>query len=61
VSKKFYESNTTGNYKTKLAQDMNLEGNWEMGLAEVHYPKTWKVVKTGGWLTIMIMRKDTTG
>ena len=61
VAKTFYADNTISSYRTKLSMDMNLEGTWEVGLTELHYPRTWKVLKTAGWITILIYRLDNKG
>ena len=28
-------------YVTKLPKEINLEGDWEVGLAEISYPHSW--------------------
>ena len=33
-----YPQNTTAQYTTKLIQTIELEGEWEVGLAEIHVP-----------------------
>ena len=37
----YYPENTLANYKTKLPQLFDLEGEWEVGLAEMQFPITW--------------------
>ena len=40
-SMEFYLNNTLTNYTTKLAGDVSLRGEWEVGLAEIIFPKNW--------------------
>lgn len=42
-----YPENTVSNYITKLPQEVNLNGEWEVGLAEMQYPRTWINVREG--------------
>lgn len=35
------KNNTASNYKTKLAMDLILDGNWEIGLSEISYTYSW--------------------
>ena len=37
----YYPDNTLTTYTTKLAQPLELEGSWEVGLAEIQYPRSW--------------------
>ena len=37
----YSDKNTIGNYTTKLALRISLEGNWEVGLKEISYTKSW--------------------
>ena len=37
----YYPNNTLTNYKTKLASDVALQGEWEVGLSEIIFPKNW--------------------
>ena len=46
-SASYYEDNTVTNYKTKLCKPINLQGEWEVGLAEIQYPHTWYNMKAG--------------
>src|SRR5437870_5809259 len=39
-SMEFYSNNTLTNYTTKLAVDVSLRGEWEVGLSEIISPKT---------------------
>jgi hypothetical protein len=38
----YYPGNKAGNYKVQLAHPINLRGRWEVALAEIQYPRTWK-------------------
>jgi hypothetical protein len=38
---KLFPENLVGNYTTKLQNRIELEGEWEVGLAEIMYPVTW--------------------
>ena len=40
-SEKYYPNNTLTQYTTKLREDITLKGDWEVGLTEILYPKTW--------------------
>ena len=40
----FPDNKTTG-YRVQLPQDVNLEGEWEVGLYSVTYPNTWYTVQ----------------
>ena len=37
-------------YTTKLPKEVNLEGDWEVGLAEISYPQNW--------YTVLILQND---
>ena len=39
-SLQFYPQNTVTEFTTQLAQSPNLQGQWEVGLAELQYPHT---------------------
>ena len=47
-----FSNNTLSDYTTKLPQEINLEGSWEVGIAEISYPHTWYNVSEEGeyWL-----------
>jgi len=36
-----FPENTLSDYTTKLPMDMCLEGRWEVGVAEILYPRSW--------------------
>ena len=57
----FYPNNKAANYKNKLGSDLDLEGCWEVGLAEIQYQRSWNVLKDDGCLSIVIFRQDTNG
>lgn len=40
-SMKIYEDNTTACFTTKLPQEINLRGSWEVGISEIHFPKSF--------------------
>ncbi len=43
----YYPDNTLTTYTTKLSQPLELEGEWEVGLAEIQYPRSWYNVLKG--------------
>lgn len=51
---RFMESNTASKYVVKLALPANLSGDWECGLKEIHYPRSWYNVS--GELAVMELR-----
>lgn len=40
-SMKVYPENTTSCYVTKLPQEINLHGLWEVGISEIHFPRSF--------------------
>lgn len=42
ASMSVYPDNQISNYRTKLAKPIDLKGDWEVGLVEFQYPRTWK-------------------
>ena len=40
-SMRYYSENIVTKYKTHLAQPISLEGDWEVGLFEFEYHRTW--------------------
>ena len=36
-----FNSNKLSDFKVKLPSHMNLDGNWEVGLASITFPRTW--------------------
>ena len=41
----YYPDNTLAHYRTRLPKDVNLDGEWEVGLQEISYPNTWFTIK----------------
>ena len=37
----------TSNFVTKLSRTLQLDGEWEVGLAEIVYPHTWYNIREG--------------
>ena len=37
----YFPDNKTLNFVTKLSRTLQLDGEWEVGLAETDYPYTW--------------------
>ena len=40
-----FPNNTLTEYRVGLPQTVSLTGDWEVGLAEIHYPHSWKSVQ----------------
>ena len=40
-SMKYFPSNTLTEYTTHLAKEIDLQDEWEVGLAEIQYPHAW--------------------
>ena len=40
-SVEYFPDNKTLNFVTKLSRTLQLDGEWEVGLAEIDYPHTW--------------------
>ena len=38
---KYFPNNTFTEYTTHLAKEIGLQGEWEVGLAEIQYPHAW--------------------
>ena len=50
-SMNYFPNNTLTHYTTKLPKIMDLDGTWQIGLAEIHYPHSWYNVKNKeAWL-----------
>lgn len=48
-----YPKNTLSNYITKLSQSINLSSQWEVGLSEIQYSRTWyNVRKDEYWIYV---------
>ena len=53
---RFMDSNSASRYTVKLAMSANLSGEWECGLKEMHYPRTWRnVTETVGSMGVIIL------
>ena len=54
-----FPNNTLSEYTTKLPQEINLEGSWEVGIAEIGYPHTWYNISREGeyWLRYEYKRR----
>ena len=43
----YFPDNKTSNFVTKLSGTLQLDGEWEVGLAEMDYPHTWYNIREG--------------
>ena len=43
----YFPDNKTSNFVTKLSRTQQLNGEWEVGLAEIDYPHTWYNIREG--------------
>ena len=43
----YFLDNKTSNFVTKLSRTLKLDGEWEVGLAEIDYPHTWYNIREG--------------
>lgn len=41
---KVFPQNTSASFTTQLARPLELTGDWEVGLAEIHYPHSWNTI-----------------
>ena len=46
-SMQYFPDNKTSNLVTKLSRTLQLDGEWEVGLAEIDYPHTWYNIREG--------------
>ena len=46
-SMEYFPDNKTSNFVTKLSRTLQLDGEWEVGLAEIDYPHIWYNVREG--------------
>ena len=46
-SMEYFPANTLTNFKTKLAQPIELTGEWEVALSELQYPRSWYNLRKG--------------
>lgn len=52
ASGKVFSENTSSAFTVQLARPLDLHGEWEVGLAEIQYPHTWRTIPKGGILKI---------
>ena len=43
----YFTDNKTSNFVTKHPRTLQLDGEWEVGLAEIDYPHTWYNMREG--------------
>jgi hypothetical protein len=48
----FYPENTLTNYTTRLHSEISLQGEWEVGLSEIIFPKNWMNVGEDQHITV---------
>ena len=46
-SVQYFPDNKASNFVTKLSRTLQLDGEWEVGLAEIDYPHTWYNIREG--------------
>ena len=46
-SMQYFPDNKTSDFVTKLSRTLQLDGEWEVGLAEIDYPHTWYNIREG--------------
>jgi hypothetical protein len=52
-------SNTLTHYTTKFPKITDLDGTWEIGLAEIQYPHSWYSVKNNeAWLKVHFYKES---
>jgi hypothetical protein len=63
-----FPDNKTTEYRVKLPQPVELDGNWEVGLYSIFYPNTWYTLRNlivdthfyfidnGGWPSVATMK-----
>ena len=47
-SQQFFPDNTLTDFTTKLASTLELSGEWEVGLAEMMFPRSWYTIPKNG-------------
>ena len=52
ASAAMYPRNTASEYRTQLPDPVELEGDWEVGLAEIQYPKSWNSIPRNEFIKI---------
>ena len=43
----YFPDNKTSNFVAELSRTLQLDGEWEVGLAEIDYPHTWYNIREG--------------
>ena len=43
----YFPNNTVANFRVKLAETIDLHGQWEVAFVGFHYPHTWPTIKKG--------------
>ena len=51
-SEKFYPNNTLAQFTTKLQTNISLHDEWEVGLAEITFPKNWYTISKNQGIVI---------
>ena len=51
-SESYFPDNTISNFHTKLHQKVSLQGDWEVALSEIIFPRTWFNIGTEQFITI---------
>ena len=46
-SQQFCPENTLTHFATQLSHPVHLQGQWEVGVAEMQYPNTWHNIHDG--------------
>ncbi len=60
-SMNYCANNTLTHYTTKFQKITDLDGTWEIGLAEIQYPHSWYSVKNNeAWLKVHLQGVRTT-
>ena len=49
----YFPGNTVANFKVKLAESIQLTGDWEVALSEFNYPHTWSTIREGNHQTFV--------
>lgn len=58
-SEQFYGRQSMSNYKTRLSKSIDLDvDEWEVGLAEIIYPHTWKNINDGKYSVKLLDGND---
>ena len=54
----YFPDNTLTHFTTRLPQMMDLDGSWEIELAEIQYPHSWYSIKQGeAWVHVDVYLK----